>query len=308
MKTARLAWPSSLSVSLSLGLALLCAWAPAAWAEKKTTLGVFLPTTLADGQERFDFAEKMAAQVGSALGQPVAAKSFGRYEDFAKAISDGTLDFAVVDAWAAVQLGGRAVPVAFAALSGDTAQRWAVVSYGKASVKELGGKRLAIAKGAGSTDPKFVSNIIFAGDLDAQKHFKMVSVPNVESALKMLEAKGAEAALVPLAHAPKDAKVIYRSNKVPGAVLVTLRGANLEEGLSKLGGVAPFSAFVKVQGHDFDDFRKLVQQGPPRRQPVIVESPVLRVDTNALVNAGQLNPVLPNFTTAMDVSDEQPDD
>ncbi|WP_224360545.1 PhnD/SsuA/transferrin family substrate-binding protein [Hyalangium versicolor] len=292
-----------------IGLALVCAWAPAAWAEKKTTLGVFLPTTLADGQERFQFAEKLAAQLGDSLGQSVAAKSFGRYEDFSKAISDGTLDFAVVDAWAAVQLGAKASPVAFAALSGDTAQRWAVVSYAKGSVKDLAGKRLAIAKGAGPSDPKFVSNVVFAGDLDAQKHFKMVSVPNVESALKMLEAKGAEAALVPLVHAPKDARVLYRSTKVPGALFVTFKGAgNVEDSLSKLGEVAPFSSFVKVQGKDFEDFRKLVQQGPPRRQPVIVESPVLRVDTDALVSSGELNPVLPNFVTAMDVSDEQPDD
>jgi len=291
---------------LLLGLLLVCALAPSAWAQKKTTLGVFLPTTLADGQERFTFAEKLAAEMGTSLGQSVAAKSFGRYEDFSKAMSDGTLDFAVVDGWAAVQLGAKATPVAFAALSGDTAQRWAVVAYGKGTVKDLAGKRLAITKGAGPSDPKFVSNVIFAGDLDAQKHFKLVSVPNVESALKMLEAKGAEAALVPLAHVPKDAKVLYRSTKVPGALLVTLRDAELEESLPK--AVAPFSAFVKMQGKDFEDFRKLVQQGPPRRQPVIVDSPTLRVDTDALVTSGELNPVLPNFTTAMDVSDEQPDD
>jgi ABC-type phosphate/phosphonate transport system substrate-binding protein len=298
MKTAR----------LLIGLALVCALAPAAWAQKKTTLGVFLPTTLSDGQERFDFAEKLAAELSSALGQPVAAKSFGRYEDFSKAISDGTLEFAMVDAWAAVALGSKATPVAFAALSGDTAQRWAVISYGKGSVRDLNGKKLALTKGAGPSDPKFVSNVIFAGDLDAQKHFKLVSVPNVESALKMLESKGAEAALVPMAHAPKDAKVLYRSTKVPGAMLVTLRGGVLEASLPKLGAVAPFSAFVRVQGRDFEDFKKLVQQGPPRRQPIIIDSPTLRVDTDALVNSAELTPVLPNFTTAMDVSDEQPDD
>ncbi|MBN1206568.1 MAG: PhnD/SsuA/transferrin family substrate-binding protein [Myxococcaceae bacterium] len=300
MKTARL---------MMLGLALVCAWAPAAWAQKKTTLGVFLPTTLTDGQERFDFAEKLAAEIGTAMGQPVAAKSFGRYEDFSKAINDGTLDFAVVDAWAAVQLGARATPLAFAALSGETAQRWAVISYGKGAVKDLAGKRLALTKGAGPSDPKFVSNVVFAGDLDARRHFKLVSVPNVESALKMLEAKGAEAALVPLAHVPKDARVLFRSTKVPGALLVNLRaGSSLKENLPKLSAVAPFSAFVQIQDREFEDFRKLVQQGPPRRQPVIVESPVLRADTDALISSGDLNPVLPNFTTAMDVSDEQPDE
>jgi len=295
---------------LLIGLVLLCAWAPAAWAQKKSTLGVFLPTSFTDGQERFEFAEKLAAQLSTATGQPVAAKSFGRYEDFSKAISDGLLDFGVVDGWAAVQLGPKATPVAFAAVSGDTGQRWAIVSNARGSVKDLAGKRLAITKGAGAMDAKFLSNVVFAGDLDAQKHFKLVSVPNVESALKMLEAKGAEAALVPAVHAPKDMRVLFRSNKVPGALLVNLKGdaENLQEGLPRLQPVAPFSAFVKVQGREFEEFRKLLQQGPPRRQPVIVDSPTLRVDTDALVKSDQLNPVLPSFTSAMDVSAEQPDD
>jgi hypothetical protein len=295
---------------LLIGLVLLCAFAPPAWAQKKTTLGVFLPTSFTDGQERFELAEKLAAQMSTALGQPVAAKSFGRYEDFSKAVSDGLLDFGVVDGWAAVQLGPKATPVAFAAISGETSQRWAIISNARGSVKELAGKRLALTKGAGPMDPKFVSHVVFAGDLDAQKHFKLVSVPNVESALKMLEAKGAEAALVPLAHVPKDMRVIFRSSKVPGALLVNLKGGAdaLEQSVGKLQPVAPFSAFVKVQGREFEDFRKLVQQGPPRRQPVIVDSPVLRVDTDALVKSDQLTPVLPSFTSAMEVSGEQPDD
>ncbi|ADO72661.1 PhnD/SsuA/transferrin family substrate-binding protein [Stigmatella aurantiaca] len=293
---------------LSLALVLLSTWTPAAWAEKKATLGVFLPTTLTDGQQRFTFAENLAAQLGTVLEQPVAAKSFGRYEDFSKAVADGLVDFAVVDAWSAVQLGEKATPIAFAALSGETTQRWAIVSNGKGSVKDLQGKRLALTKGAGPSDVKFVSHIVFGGDLDAQKHFKVVSVPNVESALKMLEAKGAEAALVPLSHVPKDARVLFRSSKVPGAVLVSLQDSALEAQLPKLEAVAPFSGFVRVQGREFEDFRKLAQKGPAPRQPVIVESPQLRVDTDALVRAGQLNPVLPSFTSVMDVSSEQPDD
>ncbi len=301
MKIPHLSW---------LAVSLVLAWAPTASAEKKLTLGVFLPTTLTDGQERFEFAEKLAAQFATALDQAVAAKSFGRYEDFAKAVSDGLLDFAVVDSWAAVQVGNRADPVAFAALSGETTQRWAIISQAKGSVKDLAGKRLALMRGAGPMDPKFVSHIVFAGDLDAKRHFKLVSVPNVESALKILEAKGAEAAVVPLAHVPKDARVLFRSAKVPGAVLVNLRGSAkaVEEVLPQMAPVAPFSAFVKVQGREFDDFRKLVQNGPPRRQPFIVESPVLPVDTDALVQSEKLNPVLPPFTSAMDVSSEQPDD
>ena len=184
----------------------MCALRTRRGGPKKATLGVFLPTTLEDGQERFEFAEALAAKLSTSLGRARRGEELRPLRGLLQGLSDGSLDFAVVDGWAAVQLGPKATPVAFAALSGDTAQRWAVVSNGKGAVKDLAGKRLALAEGAGPSDPKFVSNVIFGGDLDAQKHFKLVSVPNVESALKMLEAKGAEAALVPLAHAPKDAR------------------------------------------------------------------------------------------------------
>ena len=297
--------------SLILGLALLCAWAPAAGAApKKATLGVFLPTTLTDGQQRFQYAESLAAKLSAATGRATAAKSFARYEDFSKAVSEGIIDFAVIDSWAAVQLGNKATPVALAPLSGETSQRWAIISTTKSSMKELKGTRLAIVKGAGAADPKFVTNVVLAGDLDAKKHYKLTPVPNVESALKMLEAKGAEAALVPLAHVPQGVKVLFSSGKVPGAVLVGMRGDadDLTENLQKLEAVAPFGAFVAVQGKELEDFGKLLQRGPPRRQPVLVESAALRVDTKALMQPSMLQPVLPSFADALDVSAEQPDD
>ncbi|QSQ25134.1 PhnD/SsuA/transferrin family substrate-binding protein [Pyxidicoccus parkwayensis] len=299
---------------LVAGLALACTLAavPSGAAEKKATVGVFLATTLTDGQERFQYAEALAAKLGESLERPVAAKSFGRYEDFARAVSGGLVDFAVVDAWAAVQLGSRATPVAWASRSGETQQRWAIVSTQKGSVKDLAGKRLALVKGAGPADPKFVTHVVLGGDLDAQRHFKVMPVPNVESALKMLEAKGAEAALVPLAHVPKDkdVRVLFRSGRVPGAVLVDLRGKaeDLAGVLGTVGAVAPFDAFSRVQGRDFEDFRKLVTQGPPRRQPVLAEAPEQHVDVGALVRSEELGPALPPFTGDLAVSAEQPDD
>jgi hypothetical protein len=126
----------------------------------------------------------------------------------------------------------------------------------------------------------------------------------------MLEAKGAEAALVPLAHVPQGVKVLFSSGKVPGAVLVGMRGDadDLTENLQKLEAVAPFGAFVAVQGKELEDFGKLLQRGPPRRQPVLVESAALRVDTKALMQPSMLQPVLPSFADALDVSAEQPDE
>ncbi|NBD09422.1 phosphate/phosphite/phosphonate ABC transporter substrate-binding protein [Corallococcus sp. Z5C101001] len=283
---------------------------PASAAPKKATLGVFLATTLSDGQERFQYAEALAQKLEAALGRPVAARSFGRYEDFSKAVGEGQIDFAVVDAWAAVQLGAKADPVAYAPHAGETQQRWAIISTQKGTVKDLAGKRMALVKGAGPADPKFVSHVVLGGDLDAQRHFKLVPVPNVESAVKMLEAKGAEAALVPVAHVPKDQRVLFRSARVPSAVLVDLKGGGsaLAQSLPEVGAVAPFDAFARIQGREFDDFRKLVTQGPPRRLPVFADAPDLRVETPALVQSDSLGPALPPFADDLAVSAEQPDD
>jgi ABC-type amino acid transport substrate-binding protein len=297
---------------LLLGLALLCVAAPAAGAApKKATVGVFLPTTLNDGQQRFQYAEALASQLSTTLGHSVVAKSFGRYEDFAKAVSDGSVDYAMVESWAMVQLGARVVPVATAPLAGGEAKpRWAIISSTKKMVKDLTGARLALVKGVGAVDPRFISNVVLAGDLDARKHFKLVPVPNVESALKMLEAKSAEVALVPLAHVPEGMHVLFRSSRVPGALLVGVRGGEeaLQAQLQRLPPVAPFGAFASVQDREVEDFRRLMLKGPPRRQPMMVESPLLRVDTKALVDTRVLQPVLPSFIDALDVSAEQPDD
>ncbi|WP_420715176.1 PhnD/SsuA/transferrin family substrate-binding protein [Corallococcus sp. BB11-1] len=295
---------------LMLAAVLLLSASPASAAPKKATLGVFLATTLSDGQERFQYAEALAQKLESGLGRPVAARSFGRYEDFSKAVGEGLIDFAVVDAWAAVQLGAKAQPVAYAPRAGETQQRWAIISTQKGSVKDLAGKRMALVKGAGPADPKFVSHVVLGGDLDAQKHFKLVPVPNVESAVKMLEARGAEAALVPVTHAPKDLRVLFRSGRVPGAVLVELKGAGdtLSQSLSAVGAVAPFDAFTAIPGREFEDFRRLVTQGPPRRQPVFADAPELRVETPVLVQSESLGPALPPFTEDLAVSSEQPDD
>jgi ABC-type amino acid transport substrate-binding protein len=283
---------------------------PAFAAPKKATLGVFLATTLDDGQARFQYAEALAQKLEAALGHPVGARSFGRYEDFSKAVGSGQIDFAVVDAWAAVQLGSKAEAVAYAPRSGETQARWAVISTQRGTVKDLAGKRMALVKGAGPADPKFVSHVILGGDLDAQKHFKLVPVPNVESAVKMLEAKGAEAALVPVAHAPKDMRVLFRSARVPSAVLVDLKGGGdaLSQSLASVGAVAPFDAFVRIQGREFEDFRKLVTQGPPRRQPVLAEGADLRVESPVLVRSDSLGPALPPFADDLAVGAEQPDD
>jgi len=289
-------------------VAVLCATSALA-REKATVLGVFLPTTMADGQQRFDVAEKLGAALGDKLGQKVVARNFGRYEDFAKAVSSGQLDVAIVDAWAAVQL-DKGKSIALGAVSGDALQRWAIVSYRKGPVKDLSGKRLVVPRGARAFDAKFVSNVMFVGDFDARRNFRLVSVPNVESALRLLASKGAEAALVPAMHAPDDAKVLYRSAPLPGVVALSLRGDAdaMRKAVVQMSAASPIERFTAAGTDALDPLHRLLVKGPPRRKPVVAESPGFVLDTAPLVSFHDVGFSLPSFVDEIESPKEQPDD
>jgi len=286
---------------------------PAQGADKrKLALGVFLPSTMTDAQERFRFAEKLAAGLGTALGEPLVGRSFGRYEDFSKAVSDGSLDVAVVDGWAAAEAATRFEPVALGVVGGETHPAWAVVAATQGVVKDLKGKRLAVLKGSGASfDAKFVTHVVFAGDLEAQKHFgKWVSTPSVESSLKVLEVKSADAILIPAMHVPKGAHVLFRSGRVLGAVVMAThaRAADVQAALKSLGAVEPFDKFVNASADEVAGFKRLLQNGPPKRQPVLTESPLLRLDPPALINPREVGLTLPTFIESMEIAREQPED
>ncbi len=281
---------------------------PAMAAEKKLVLGVFLPTTMVDGQARFQLSERLGQALEKSLGQKVVVRNFGRFEDFEKAAAGG-LDVAVVDAWAAVQIKSRKETLAVAQVDGETHHRWAVVSSRYATVKELAGKRLAVPRGVRSLDPRFVANVIFVGDVK-DKHVKIVPVPNAESALAALESKEAEAALVRAGSAPKGARVIYRSSPLPGTVAVNLRG-NAEE-LSKaflaMEAVAPISKFVAPRANELESLERLLVQGPPKRLAMLAESPIVRPEVPVVVDMNEVKAVLPTFTDFIEPTTELPDD
>ncbi len=281
----------------------------AAAAKEQVTLGVFLPTTMNDGQVRFEVSEELGAALEQRLGKKVTVKNFGRWEDFSKAAKN-QLDVAVVDAWAAVQLSGNLTPIALGSVDGDTDQRWAVVTRGRTLVKDLEDKRLAVPRGVKSLDPKFVSHLIFSGELRAEKHFKLVSVPTAESALAALETKSADAALVPARLVPEGAHVSYRSPRLLGVVVLDLRkgGAELQEAFTGLEKVGPFDRFVAPKSDDLNALKRLLTKGPAPKVPVLAPSPVVRADVDGMVDIKQVGLVLPSFLDAVYAPTETPDD
>lgn len=275
---------------------------------KKTVLGVFLPTTMADGQQRFQVAEKLGTALGATLGDEVVARNFGRYEDFAKAVSSGKVDVAVVDAWAAAQL-NKGTPVAFGAVSGEPLQRWVIVTHRRGVVKDLSGKKLVVPRGARAYDAKLVSNVMFVGDYDARRHFRLVAVPNVESALRMLASKGADAALVPAMHAPEDARVVYRSAPLPGVIALSLRGDKeaQRKALTSMAAVAPIDRFTPAEADALEGLRRLMVRGPAKRSPVMAAAPGFVLDTEPLVSFHDVGFSLPSFVDEIESPKAQPD-
>lgn len=274
------------------------------------TVGVFLPTTLADGQQRFDFGEKLAAALGAATGGKATARNFARYADFSDALKTGKIDVAVVDAWIAAEAGDSMPTVALASLGGATKRRWVVSAKPGRTMASLLGKPLALTRGAGNADEKFVSNALFDGALVVDKAMKPTYAPSVESALKMWSVGQADSVIVPAPLAPSDGKVLFQSSALPiAAILVAkTRVESVKAALPKLGAVAPFDGFVAGGSDEVAALRRLISSGPAARPPVWAESPPVPLDAKSQVTLKGMSPVFPSFVEWVTPPKETPDD
>lgn len=292
-----------------IGLAGLCALiATPALAAHPLRVGVFLPTTMANGQNRFQVSQKLGVALQKALKTPVTALNFGRYEDFSHAVLRGRIDLAIVDAWAAVQL-NRGTPVALGKIAGKTTQRWVIITARRGAVSSLAHHKVAVPRGIHALNAKLLTNVMFEGDFNALR-FRLVPVPNVESALRLFASKGAAAALVPRMRAPKDAREIYRSRPLPGVVALRFTGnaSREQRAVTSIPPITPFEGFVPADAHALDSLRHLLVRGPPTRQPVLAVSPIVRPAPKALVSFRKVGLTLPSFVDMIVEPKAQPDD
>jgi len=273
---------------------------------KKIGLGVFLTASVPEGDERFRVGEALAKQLSEKLGREVAARSFAKWEDFERAAADGQIDAAVVESFAAAESKAVYPVLGQSSLEGEERPRWAVITQGPSSVVALKRKRLAVIKGVGAQEDKFVRNVVFAGDLP-QNHFTLVPVPSIESALKVLDAGSAEAALVPLSKVPQGATVVYRSPRLPAPVAVYVRGSQdtLKRAFAALPAVPPLGGFVP-RADPLPELKRLVRSGPSHL-PTLTESTTFHLDFRPAIRDHVPPPVLPNFLDSFDVPVEQPD-
>lgn len=295
-----------------LALVLLRAAAPSpAWAAPaRLTLGVLLPTTVADDEQRFALAQKLAAALGRALHVTVEARNFARYADFMRAASTGALDVGLVDGWIAAE-SPKLRPVAVAVVGGEARQPWALMARGGHSVAALRKRRLALAHGSGGAlDRQFVANVVFERALPAADMPALTFVPSAESALKMFEVGSADAVLVPLRLAVR-AQVIYESAAIPLAAVVSMRPTpprGLAAAVASLAAIPPFDRFVLADAGAIASLRAQILRGPPPRVPRLADPPPLHPDLRALVTFRGIDLTLPSFAGYVAAPSEMPDD
>lgn len=297
--------------------AVLLALSGAARAEQTLTVGVFMPVTFLDGQQRFAFAERFAAAVGEKLKVKAVARNFARFADFAAALKDtgpNGLDIAVVDGWVVGSAPELPLPVALGVMNGESRVRWTLVSSKPVSqVTELHDKTVAVTRMNGTSEAKFLRNVFFDGQFDVDKELKVTLVPGIDSALRMVEVGTAQAAILPAELAPKSMKVAFQSSPIPVAgILLSARATkdpklSLREAITALQ-VAPFDKFTATDGGELSTMRQIVAKGPTPRRPILAEPPALGFDAKGLVTLQGLEPTLPFFPDLVTISNETPDD
>ncbi len=297
--------------SLMAWVLVFTAAANSARAADTLGVGVYLPTTLADGQARFALAEKLGERLTQSLKRPVKGQSFARLEDLARAVSSGAVSIVVADAWAGVHLSESMVPMALAKVSGEVSDRWVLAAPQNHGVPPLYQHKVAVPRGLAGAEWKLLSYLVFSGEVDAQKKFELVSVPNVESALTMTGAGAAEAVVVPLRQLSPSLQVVLQGPETPIAVVMTRRAliAGVRAAFTPVvSELAPFTGFASLEISEFNRFRALMAKGPPPLQPLLVPVSEVAPKAEDLLQPSVYRPALPPLLEMLHASSEKPDD
>ena len=131
---------------VAVSLLMSAALAASAQDREAVEIGVFLPASVVDGQQRLEIAETLAAKLSEASGLAVTGKSFGRFEDFSQALTSGAIAVGVVDGWVAGHLPSSVDAIAVGVGSAEKS-RLQIVAKTKQTVPSLKGTRLAVVRG-----------------------------------------------------------------------------------------------------------------------------------------------------------------
>jgi hypothetical protein len=275
------------------------------------TLGVFAPAAhFANTQERLEMGQRLADHLSSAVPEKVKSRVYARAADFEKAVSEGAIELALVDATYLAKAKGTGYRVI--AMAPEV--KWQLVSSIQVkSVAELKGKRLRLASAGGSDKEergKAIARGLFGGEAEAlfgSGADAIAVTQDSASALAALSLGKAEAALVPVnPRLLRDGmSSLLTFEKMPGVVLIAY--GDVFDAADRIAAVAAeFSAEEPVLNlkrvEADDDVIARVRQRlevAPRRAPLptlplralidsLVQLPVLSIPQRAPQELAQL--------------------
>ncbi len=294
------------SARLALGaLLLLGASARVAAAEDTVTIGVYTPSAPFNGPvARLEYANKLAAQIGPALGRKGVGKAFARAADLSAAIKRGELEYAVLDGPYLAALGVPYKVLGAAQRGGASEVAWEVVTTLPAkTLADLAGKTVVLPEVGGKSDD-FVMRVLMEGELPANHFGKIIQAPDALSALAALGHGRAEVALVPASlPLPAGARRLLTLGLVPWPALVALPSARPED-LDKVASAGAKAGGEVLSGFDrgnADAYRSLARRfgratrrGPLAVPPQRLAVGDLLVQRNFTIVRSEISALLPD--------------
>jgi ABC-type amino acid transport substrate-binding protein len=230
-------------------------------------------------------------------GVPAEGKAFARSSDLEAAIRGHKVEFAVIDG---VYLAERGVPytvLATATSNGEVAPKWGLFAANATSVKDLQGRKLALAY-SGPRDTAFIENALFEGELQVNHFFGGRSTaPDIASAVTAVTLKRADAVFAP-ERAGKSLKKIFDAGRIPNAAFCQVASGISSEVVAKVRS-AVLQHGAEGPGLDgwraasADAYRSLSARMSARvRRPVMVEPDMVRLENQNVLVAPKMEPGL----------------
>jgi hypothetical protein len=285
-------------VALVLGLVSFGAGAAQAQSERELVIGLYAPSAPFSGTaQRLEFVRNLAEHVSQQINRPVTGRVFANGGALAAAIKGGDIQFAVIDAPYAAEV-GMPYDVLAAAVRGDSAMTpWRLVAGpGVRSLGDLRGKTIAMP-GIGPRDAQFVANALLDGEVEPSFFGKIATAPDASSAVTMVSVGRAQAAVVPSAiELPSGVRPLVTLTSIGWPMFVA--APSVDRGTSDRVGRAvrsfqtsgPFTRFTTA---DAGRYRSIDLGKPNRKGPMAVPPPA-RLNVRDILEGRQFSLELSN--------------